>query len=169
MKCEEQAPALFVFVVSLGVSWAAGPCCQEGETLTAEDNCLSSTTLDLTTPALTASCQGRLHQISAEMFEMTKFGGWLTCHAPTRLSLPLLQVCCTTSPWWCRLLTSAPPLTWCWCATPACTETVYRWVNMFFLHLQTDLLARPAVPRDRCTPRTSTGSHSAVLRGSYSS
>ena len=77
MKCEEQVPALFVFVVSLGVSWAAGPCCQEGETLTAEDNCLSSTTLDLTTPALTASCQGRLHQISAERFEMTKFGGLL--------------------------------------------------------------------------------------------
>ena len=75
MKCEQQVPALFVFVVSLGVSWAAGPCCKEGETLTAEDNCLSSTTLDLTSPALTASCQGRLHQISAERFEMTKFGG----------------------------------------------------------------------------------------------
>ena len=71
--------SLYLLVFISTSAGATDSCCAEGETLTADSFCQSDLTTVTSLPALNPTCQGRLHQIGEEMFEMTKFGGQFEC------------------------------------------------------------------------------------------
>ena len=86
MKFRQNFSILFLLIFT-GTE-ASGSCCAEGETLTADHQCEAGG--NLRGSVLQDSCQGRLQQIPVDMFEMTKFGGWLL----SLLYLPGLSFSC---------------------------------------------------------------------------